>query len=216
MHVSVPVIWKSRVIRQSLAFCWSKSACTLVATLLLLLGSKQGALGFSINSVDVNPAGSISCSDEVSLTVTILTPAVPPFLLGTNEVVINRNEVVVVMHPGCGNEDTIGTLKTNVPLGKLRAGSYHYVVVLAPPFSVDWGTLFTTGTFNVMPQLQVGMSPEGLYLSWPSSAEGFVIQYADQLGDATEWKDLSYELVVPGLARVSASGNQKFFRLLQR
>ena len=219
IHDSAPEIGNTSVISSSQTFCRRNTACTFLAAILFLLESGRGAMAFSIASVRVNPSGPITSSEEVSLTVSILTPLGAAFLRQTNEVVINRDEVVVVMHPGCGNLTEIATLTTNVALGRLRPGSYRYVVVLVPPFSVDWGSLFSAGAFNVMPQLRIGMNSEGIFLMWPSSAESFVIQYADQPGDAAEWKDLSYERDYIGeffFVRVSRSENQKSYRLIQR
>ncbi len=114
----------------------------------------------------------------------------------------------------------IGTLTTNVSLGKLPVGNYRFVVVLVPPFpTAGWGSKFVEGTFSVIPQLGISSNSGGMFLEWPSSSESYVIEYADTWSPSPEWKDLVYDRESWGerfLVRLEPTESRRLFRLIQR
>lgn len=196
-------------------------ATVLLFALLLTLGLLPHARAYSIVSVEVVPEFPEGQLDEVFLKVKIETPGWGAFLARTNDVIVDRDEVLVIMHPDSSPLGALGVLTTNVPLGKLRVGTYRYVVALVPPSpGADWGTKFVAGTFTVVPRLEIYFNPgSGMVLLWPSSAETFVVQYADSLSGRTVWQDLAYERGSNGpffVVDLEPPKGHRLFRLIER
>jgi hypothetical protein len=200
---------------------WRLPRFLALAFVSVLLQFAYAALAFSIESVVVQPKAPITSFDDVFLTVTILTPQSAAFLAKTNDVVIDRDEVAIVLHPDCGLLTTVGGLTESVPLGRLRVGTYRYTIVLAPvPPGAEWGTKLAQGTFTVLPRLRIEMnSLAGLFATWPSSADAFVLQYAESLSPTAVWRDLVYQREDIGdffLVRLEKPNTTRFYRLVQR
>lgn len=190
----------------------------LIVAIALAFGFRTEA--YSIEAVVISPTNAIISTDEVVMEVKISTPEVGTGLSQPPVVVIDRDEVVVVLHPASGSLPMIGTLTTNVPLGKLPVGNYRFVVVLVPPFpTAAWGTKFVEGSFSVIPQLEIVSNSGGMFLEWPSSGESYVIEYADTWSPSPEWKDLVYDRESWGerfLVRLEPTESHRLFRLIQR
>jgi hypothetical protein len=216
------LLWGSMMLLEAVWRCDLQKRMTpfvLAVCAAAWLQDGQMASAYSITSVQIEPEAPLKASDDVFLKVELATPGSPALLYKATDVIIDRDEVVVIFYPDSGPLDAIGHLTANVPLNRLRVGEYRYVIVLNPaPPGADWGRKFLTGTITLLPELELHMGPAGLFLRWSVAADHFVVEYADFTTPPITWKRLSYERERVGSlfrVRIEPSEQARFYRLAE-
>jgi hypothetical protein len=84
----------------------------------------------------------------------------------------------------------------------------------AVPATYNNGSVNFDTTPIVPPVLRVERFPEGLLLSWPASAEGFLLETTETLGGAwTQWDVLRLEIAGRTLVTLPFTNASRYFRL---
>lgn len=128
---------------------------------------------------------------------------------------VNRDgsgfRVLKVYIDGPNPGDSDGT--SGVPLVLGADGRIHG---LTSGGSVAQGTKFM---IDIAPAIAMRMEPSVVTLSWPSCADGFVLEYATALAQPTEWSPVTVEPADSGtrrLVQLPRASAPFFFRLVRR
>jgi hypothetical protein len=198
------------------------SAAAIAAALLTIVLFGAPCLSQEIISVEIEPVGPISSSNAVSFKIVLATSQFPAQLYRPTEVVVGRNQLLIVLYPTWGDGFSFDSLTEVVPVGPLPAGTYQYVIALVAKkeLQLRYNQLFVTGSFAVIPQLESALTANGqIWLRWEAS-EDFVLQTREELAAAAEWKDVPYEPVPISLpyqtVTIEPAGSSAFFRLARR
>ncbi len=123
----------------------------VVLGLLFCFAAPHEASALVIDQVVVNPAGSITSSDDVVLDIYVSTSTIPAWLASPTSIDVTGNSFDIEMYIDQGDGDSIGTTVFPVSLGQLAAGDYTYFVNVSSPYHWEdpW---FTNGGFSVVPE----------------------------------------------------------------
>ncbi len=186
----------------------------------IMIAGGRSALGFSIESVVVEPAQGVGAGDPVSLKVRIETAMPGAWLYAASRITRQGGRVTVNIYPTVPRiigAWVIGSMIETVPLGTFPVGPVDYIVEIHPDSSDGWGTRRVEGRFQVGMKLLAGLDAGAIRLSWRGTGAKVRLERSVALGAPTVWEIVTNKTTAvedTATFAVEVEGDGAFYRLV--
>jgi len=161
---------------------------------ILLLDTIISADGFSIEEIQVTPAGLsqafysvVPLGSNVVVETHIVTGEAPVFLSKPTIVERTGGKISITIFPATGGIELSSSLRERNDIGALPLGDYLLDVTIHPPPFEDTGTTNLWHIVSIRPRLEVQRRSEGLLIRWPLVASRYLLEVADASIRPLQW-----------------------------